>query len=191
MLSIEVAVGEESYDELTSTFIRPEIFRLDLEHSLVSLSKWESEFEKPFLSKEPKTDAEMFAYIKAMTLTPNTPDEVYDRLTQTNVDAIQEYIAAAKTATWFRESGVKEKDSRTLTSELIYYMMFSLQIDISCENWHLNRLTTLIRVFNEENSRGKKKTPAEAARAAAERHAINERRLREAEEAAKRRGADG
>lgn len=159
MLTITVK-GEELFDEATQKFITTSDVVLELEHSLVALSKWESEWEKPFLGSDKKTDAETLGYIVAMTVTPDVPREVYDRLTNAQINQVNDYIAAKMTATWFSDSG--NKNSReVITAEIIYYWMISLQIPLEWETRHLNRLFTLIKVFNEKNSPPKKRSPRE------------------------------
>lgn len=135
---------------------------LQLEHSLVSLSKWEAKWNKPFLSKtKDRTDAEMRDYIRCMTITQNVDPEVYLLLPEDIVKQISDYMEAPMTATTFNNQ--KDKPSREIiTSELIYYWMVSLQIPFDpCEKWHLNRLMTLIKVCSIKNSPQKKMSPNE------------------------------
>lgn len=152
----------ESFDESTQEFVEVGGFSLEFEHSLVSLSKWESEFEKPFLGKEPKTDQETLAYIDCMLLTENPPEDWISQLSRDQFDALSKYIEAGRTATTFNDR--KQAPSReVITSELIYYWMVSAAIPIECENWHLNRLFTLIRVFSAKNESPKKMSKSEIA----------------------------
>lgn len=134
---------------------------LQLEHSLVSLSKWESNWHKPFLTKEDKTYEETIDYIKCMTITQNVNPEVYDRLTNSNISAINKYIEDSMTATVFRNDNQNSRNREQITSELIYYWMISLNIPMECQKWHLNRLLTLIRVCNIKNAPPKKRSKSE------------------------------
>lgn len=155
----------EYFDEDKSEFFKTEEVTMQLEHSLVSLSKWESIYEKPFLSQEPKTDDETLTYVKCMNLTPNVPPETFTRLSIENLDAINTYIGAKRSATWFTEipGSQKPATAKTITSELIYYWLIALNIPFTCEEWHLNRLFTLIKVCNEKNAPAKKMSPSEIA----------------------------
>ncbi len=160
MLTI-VVPGVELFDEGTQEFMTVDDITLDLEHSLVSLSKWEQMYEKPFLGKDEKSVEEVLGYIKAMTLTPNIPEETYAKLSDDNIKQVNEYIDAKMSATWFNDTPGAPGSRDVITSELIYYWMITFQIPFECENWHLNRLFTLIRVCNTKQAKPKKMSRAE------------------------------
>ena len=149
---LHIVVPErETFDETTSTFHTTKETKLTLEHSLVSISKWESKWEKPFLSSKDKTKDELLDYIRCMTLTQNVDPYVYYGLSQQNLDDVVTYINSKMTATTFIEDERRPKNREIITSELIYYWMFSFNIPIECQKWHINRLLTLINVCNEKN----------------------------------------
>lgn len=162
MLTI-IVPGVEFWDERSSEFKTVGDFVLELEHSLVSLSKWESKFEKPFLGKDEKSIDEVIAYIKAMTITPDVPENVWEKLTEENVNEINKYIDAKMSATWFHESPGAPASKEVITAELVYYWMIVFQIPFECQFWHLNRLFTLIRICNVKQSKPKKMSRAEIA----------------------------
>jgi hypothetical protein len=155
--------GQELYDEKQEQFITLESIELKLEHSLVSLSKWESIHEKPFLGRDEKTDEEVMDYIRCMILTPDVSPNITDRFTPGEISRIHSYIEAKMTATWFSEKHTPPS-REVITSELIYYWMIAFQIPMECENWHLNRLLTLVRVCNIKNQPPKKMSKHELAR---------------------------
>lgn len=148
----------EIWDPKRRVFVTHEAITLHLEHSLVSLSKWESKWNKPFLSKTDKTDEETIDYIKCMTLTPNVPQIVFDYISSDSkiVEQIYKYIHAPMTATTFSKDDTKKGKREVITSEIIYYWMISFNIPVRFENWHLNRLLTLIRVCSIKTAKPKK-----------------------------------
>lgn len=155
MLEIKVELMSEQWDEQNQTFIPAKFQILRLEHSLVSLSKWESKWQKPFLNKQDKTHEEIMDYIKCMTLTQNVDPDVYDHLDNNNIIAINDYIDSPMTATTFNEQGGRA-NREIVTSEIIYYWMIALNVPFECQKWHLNRLLTLIKVCNIKNQPPKK-----------------------------------
>lgn len=153
----------ELFNEQTGEFIYTKDTYLILEHSLISLSKWESKWRKPFLVKDKKTYEETLSYIKCMTLN-NVDDNVYLVLPDNVIREINEYVETDQTATWFSEEtslNGKSKSKETVTSELIYYWMVALQIPPSFEKWHLSRLITLIKICNIKNAPKKKTSKRE------------------------------
>lgn len=158
MLTITVPITQEGWDDAKQEFVEPTSVTLQLEHSLISLSKWESKWKKPFYSKKEMSEEETLDYIKCMTLTENIQPEVYDHLTRENVKAIMDYIGDPMTATTFGKNDNGPSNKETITSELIYYWMISSNIPFECQEWHLNRLITLIRVCSIKNTPPKKRS---------------------------------
>lgn len=158
---LRIVVPEtELFDEVNNAFQTVGGGVLELEHSLFSVSLWESKWHKPFVSEEDRNYEETISYVKCMTL--NTVDQsVYDGLTKHNMEEIQNYISDPMTATWFSEKNGGAPSKKVITSEVIYYQMVSLNIPFECEHWHLNRLLTLIRVCSEKNAPPKKMSKAE------------------------------
>lgn len=176
MLQITVPAGE-FWDEQKNKFVTVEGCTLQLEHSLVSLSKWESKWNKAFFSKREKTADEILDYIQCMTLTPNVKPEVYISLSEDNVNQIRDYISAPMTATVFPQDKQAGNNRETTTSELIYYWMIALNIPFECQYWHLNRLLTLVRVCNMKNAPPKKTSKRDLASRYAAQNAANRKRF--------------
>ena len=160
MLRIVIPEGQ-LFDEKTEEFIYTKQQTLQLEHSLVSLSKWESKWHKPFLGKDDKSLEETIDYIKCMTLTPNIDPNVYKFLTKENIKDINDYIGDSMTATTFNDINSKGRSREIITSELIYYWMVSFNIPFECQKWHINRLITLIRICIIKNQSSKKMSKSE------------------------------
>lgn len=159
MLKITIPPGEQ-YDEVNNLFIVSKEQPLQLEHSLVSLSKWESKWCKPFLSKEEKSIEQTLDYIRCMTVTQNVDPKAYAFLTDKNIDDINAYIDAPMTATTFsQQKGPINKS--IITAEIIYYWMVTFNIPFECQKWHLNRLLTLINVCSVKSQTSKKMSPKE------------------------------
>lgn len=171
MLTINIPC-EQWYDEANNEFITIKAQTIQLEHSLVSLSKWESKWKKPFLSngvkQKPRTKEESIDYIRCMTITQNVDPRVYEVISRKPdlTKKINDYINDSHTATWFtKEEGKGSAMSREeVTSELIYYWMINLQIPFECQKWHLNRLITLIKVCNVKNQPSKKMSARQLAK---------------------------
>ena len=158
---LEIKIPEsESFDNEHQVFITEKEVVLQLEHSLISISKWESKWNKPFLNNNiEKTSEEILDYVKCMTIN-KVDDSAYLRLTQENINEISRYITASMTATTFLKTS-NSVNREVITNEIIYYWMIQLNIPFECEKWHLNRLLTLIQVCSIKNSPKKKMSKAE------------------------------
>lgn len=172
MLYITVP-SREYWDAQQNKFIHAKVCNLQLEHSLISLSKWESKWQKPFLSKEEKTEEETLDYVRYMTVTQNVSEQTYEGLTVENYKSIHSYIEAPMTATTFSNKIRSSPSREVVTSELIYYWMIALNIPFECQKWHLNRLLTLVRVCDIKNQPPKKRNKKAMM---AERSALNKSR---------------
>lgn len=169
MLEIDVEI-ETGYDETTEKFVTVSSFKVQLEHSLVSLSKWESVWEEPFLGKKDKTQKQTLSYVEMMILNDDLPPEVFRNLLENHLEEVKDYIGAKMTATTIRNDPNAPQNREIVTSELIYFWMISMNIPVEFQHWHLNRLITLVSVINLKNSPKKKMT-------AAERRNLNKSRL--------------
>lgn len=179
---LEIIIPEqhyEFYDEVKEEFLPPvdvKETKIQLEHSLISLKKWEQKWHKPFLGQAEKTHEELSDYIRCMTLNHGVDPSVYNWIPQEVIQQVVKYIEDPMTATWFRENGLvgAQKNSReVITAEIIYYWMISLSIPVEFQKWHLNQLLTLIKVVNIKNGKPKK---VDKKTAAAERAALNKKR---------------
>lgn len=154
----------ELFDDSKEEFITIKGTTLQLEHSLISISKWESKWHKAFLGKEDKTEEEIIDYIRCMTINKNVNDDIYNYLSTKVIKQVTDYIQEPMTATWFNEDGKNAGGGREIvTSELIYYWMIAMQIPVEFQRWHLNRLLTLIRVCNIKSEPPKKMSKRELA----------------------------
>lgn len=165
MLEIDVAESE-AWDNDREEFVLIPGGHLSLEHSLISLSKWESKHEKPFLVDDPpKTSAELLDYIRCMTVNKGVKPETYLGLTQSDYEKINKYISAPMTATTFNDNRKQKgktvsygrRRQHIVTSEELYYDMIAFQIPFECEKWHINRLLTLIRICSIKSEPDKMK----------------------------------
>ena len=175
MLQITVPAHGELWDEANEMFIQTKEQTLRLEHSLVSVSKWESRWRKPFLDGKPKTRDETLDYIRCMTITQNVDPKAYLSLTDKNYREINDYIDDKHTATTFRKEPNPKRSREIVTSELIYYWMLQYGIPFECQTWHLNRLLTLIRICNVKSEPPKKRSKSEIARSYAAENAARKK----------------
>lgn len=176
MLTITIE-GDELYNEATEEFSTTGDVDVQLEHSLLSLSKWESIYQKPFLSSAKKTPEEIFGYVKAMLVDPSVDPDVLNRCSQKNIDEIQSYIDSPQSATTFGMMPERRGPGEVITAELIYYWMVTFTIPFECETWHLNRLFSLIRICNIKNAKPKKMSRHELAQRNAELNAQRRKEL--------------
>lgn len=161
MLTIVVPEGE-FFNEITQEFVYTKEQKLVLEHSLVSVSKWEAKWKKPFLDNNDKTPEETLDYIRCMTITKGVDPTIYTNLTQDVVNRVNRYIEDKMTATTFVEHSKQPPGREKITSELIYYWMIDFGIPVEFEKWHLNRLLTLIKVCSiKAQGNGKKMSKRE------------------------------
>jgi hypothetical protein len=158
-----IVKGDELYDEATETFSTFGDVTLELEHSLISLSKWESIHQKPFLTAENKSSDEVLSYVKAMVLNDVDFDALVPLFSQENFTDINAYIDSKQSATTFGIMPERPGRGETITAELIYYWMVAFNIPFECERWHLNRLFALIRICNIKNSKPKRMSKHELA----------------------------
>lgn len=157
MLNITIP-EHEKYDSQNNLFIYTKPQKLVLEHSLVSISKWEAKWKKPFISKEKKTNDEIIDYIRCMTINQVQDNSVYLHIPKDIIKQINEYIDSPMTATTFNNFSSTSNNGKNsvITSELIYYWMVAYNIPFECEKWHLNRLLTLVKICNIKNGSQKK-----------------------------------
>lgn len=168
MLHIDIG-GGEFFNDLTNEFYYVKPRTITMEHSLLSISKWESKWKKPYLSSDSRTFEEELDYIRCMTITKDVDPLLYNNLSIDDYKKIREYCDDPHTATTITSYLPKNRRARTITSELIYCWMVSYNIPSEYEKWHINRLLTLIRVCGiENNPNGKKMSRAEVARQNAE-----------------------
>lgn len=160
---LQITIPEtELFDERTNKRVRTKATVLQLEHSLVSLSKWESKWGVHYLGNDKITPEQSIDYVRCMTTTQNVDPRVYRFLSEENIRDIRAYIDNPMTATTFKKSS-KPPSRSVITSEIIYYWMTTLGIPFDpCQKWHLNRLMTLIRVCDEKNNPKKKMSKREA-----------------------------
>lgn len=163
----------EYFDERTNEFIEVKAHTLLLEHSLLSISKWEAKWRKPFLGKEDKTQEETMDYIRCMTINRDVDPLVYRAISNEELVRIKEYINAPMTATWFNDRDKRPPSRKVITSELVYYWMVAQNIPFECEKWHFNRLMTLIRICGEKNQPPKKMGKMERKNLMAQRRAAS------------------
>ena len=177
---LELELPERRYfDESTRKFFTKPPMTLRFEHSLLSLSKWESIWEVPFLSRTSKTDEQLRSYLKCMSFDPITDDTIA-RLTETHYTELQKYLGAKHSATWFNDEGSGGGTGQTVTSELIYFWMASYNIPFECESWQLPRLMNLIKIASIKNDTDPKKNRRSRSQMLSERAALNAKRRAEA-----------
>ncbi len=177
MLKLTIS-AKELYNDRDECFIDLPSVTVSFEHSLFSLSKWESKYKKPFLTANPKyekTDAELRDYLSMMCLQELDPN-ILRYMNQEETDTISEYMNDKQTATWFDGAMPTKTSSGEITSELIYYWLITFRIPFEVQYWHINRLLTLVDVCNVKNAGEENQVPL--ADTIAERDRLNEERLK-------------
>lgn len=154
----------EYFDSKNNEIFYTSEHHIQLEHSLVSVSKWESKWCKPFLTSKDKTNEETLDYIRCMTITQNVDPVVYTHIRKEQIDIVSDYIDNPMSATTFSKSSDKVTNKEVVTSELVYYWMTAFQINWEAQKWHLNRLLTLINICSIKNQPKKKMNRKEALR---------------------------
>lgn len=155
--------GDEVFNEETAEFSTVDDAVVYLEHSLISLSKWEAKYQEPFLSSTDKTHEQIMDYIQFMIFSPGESSEIVSGLSKKNIEEIQAYIDSPQSATTFGEMPDRKSRGEVITSELIYYWLVAYNIPFECQSWHLNRLLALIRICNIKNGKQKKMSRNEIA----------------------------
>lgn len=162
---LKLSVGTiEFFNEETEEFEYQEPIEVSFEHSLISLSKWESIHNTPFLSDSPKTSEQLADYIRCMVVDAPEGVDVVERMTPTDFAEVQEYMQSPASATTFGTMPERRGRGETITSELIYYWLVAFNIPFECEGWHLNRLFALVKICNIKQEKPKKRSPGEIAR---------------------------
>lgn len=161
MLTIKIP-SSDYYDESIGKFISIKECTINLEHSLISIARWESKWNKPFLTKEAMTPEQYRDYLAGMSLTPVNPT-VFFGLTPENIEDIKKYIESPMTATTFSNRVNTKINKEVITAEILYYRMIANNIPMECQKWHLNRLFTLLRVCDAKNQPQKSKGNKSAA----------------------------
>lgn len=162
-ITITLPASDDFWDEANQRFISGKEEKLTLEHSLLSVSKWERIWKKPFLSDESQqlNGREIISYIKCMTI-GHVDDSVYSRLTSNDILEIEKYIADPMTASTFHEYG-NSANKEVVTAEVIYYLMIEYGIWKECEKWPLGSLIALIKTCQIKNGGQKMMSRSEAA----------------------------
>lgn len=171
---LQITIPEkELWNEKIEEFVHFNGCTIQMEHSLLSISKWESKWHKSFLSNRDRTNDEMLDYFRCMTVTQNVPAIAYHCLTQKNIANIIEYMKEPMTATTFSKQEGEKKNREIITAELIYYWMTVYNIPFECQKWHINKLMTLIKVCNVKSAPPKKMSQNEILK---RNHALNKSR---------------
>lgn len=177
MISVDIP-ERDYYDESTNTFVMIPARTINLEHSLVAISNWESKWMKPFLNDKPKTTEETYDYIQCMVVGEPCDLLTIQSITSFDLDRITAYIQSPRTATTITQRGPAKPNREVKTSELIYYWMIAFNIPFECQYWHLNRLLTLVNICNIKNDTSNKKVnPKDTLRRNAELNAARKKAL--------------
>lgn len=163
MIEITIPKGQIVDDETGNVYRAEKDWTLVLEHSLISVQKWEAKWHVAFLNRGTRTFEQTIDYLRCMTLTPNVPEEIYYCIPEKEMKKVLDYVDDPMTATRVNDDSESQRGfgrkigREVVTAEVIYYWMISLNIPAEYKKWHLNQLLTLIRVINAKNQPKKKR----------------------------------
>lgn len=151
------------------------MFKLQFEHSLRSLSKWESIHKVPWLNGVQKTPSEMLDYYQCMMLSPKLDPNLVYALEPEQMEELTKYINTDQTASSIPSQGPPQHNPEITTSELVYFWMVALKINWEAQDWHFSRLMMLIQITSFKQQPPKKRPMREVI---TDMRAENERRLK-------------
>lgn len=155
---IEVTIpDQEMWDSEKNEFVYVKGCTIRMKHSLLSISKWEMTWKKPFLKPGyVMTEEETLDYYRCMTITQNVDPGIYRYIPTSEQEKINKYIETPMSA-YIPQNKKSGGVKHTFVSEHIYYWMTAANIPQSYEKWHLSRLLNLLEIAANENDPKKSK----------------------------------